>query len=572
MSQAEGVVKFIRGAAGAGAGDVPDSELVQRFASANDEAAFRALVARYGPVVWSVCRRLVRNHHDAEDAFQATLLVFARKAGGLHSGAAIGGWLYAVAYRVASRVRSARRAEATEAEPAGGPPGGALDELTVREAEAALHEELARLPEKYRGPLLLCCVEGLSRDEAATRLGWSVNRVKHGLERGRELLRSRLARRGIALGVPLLTGLLASPASAVPPATLKETVRYVIGTAPPATINSLANGVTRTMFVAKWKWAVVGCLALALTGGTLAAVLRDAPEAPPAVPVAKPEFALAPLAPEPKPAPVPAPEPKKEAHKLPWDVATEYLSAIVNGMPEKAKKYGDKLDDRFIKEIQTAGLKSVKLVAILVNDSRVMVVTQREFLKRRPNAEPALDHVTVTLERKDADSPWLVRENDVADEKKVLREVDDFLEGKFNFKPDPKKANEKANLKAKEPRPAWHVAEEFLQLALAEKTADALKLVVPGTISENKVGEIKKGGFTATKPVLVLLNDTRVEVAFENSLREQTEKQPGHLVLMLTRRGEGPWQVKDIDARDAKTLEPRVQLYLGGKYNTPPAK
>ncbi len=86
--------------------------------------------------------------------------------------------------------------------------------MTVREAEAALHDELARLPEKYRGPLVLCCLDGLSRDEAAARLAWPANRVKHGLERGRELLRARLARRGIALGLPLLLNLLATPARA----------------------------------------------------------------------------------------------------------------------------------------------------------------------------------------------------------------------------------------------------------------------------------------------------------------------------------------------------------------------
>ena len=124
MSQADGVARFIRGAAGAGAADVPDAELVRRFAAAGDEQAFRALVARYGPVVWAVCRRLVRNHHDAEDAFQATLLVFARKARDLRAGAAVGGWLHAVAYRVASRVRSTRRAEPADTEPADGPPGG----------------------------------------------------------------------------------------------------------------------------------------------------------------------------------------------------------------------------------------------------------------------------------------------------------------------------------------------------------------------------------------------------------------------------------------------------------------
>ncbi|QJW97884.1 hypothetical protein FTUN_5464 [Frigoriglobus tundricola] len=107
MFQAEGVARFIRGPVQAGACDgVPDAELLRRFASAGDEQAFRTLVLRYGPVVWAVCRRLTRDHHAAEDAFQATFLVFARKAGGLRTGAAVGGWLHAVAWRVASRGRA----------------------------------------------------------------------------------------------------------------------------------------------------------------------------------------------------------------------------------------------------------------------------------------------------------------------------------------------------------------------------------------------------------------------------------------------------------------------------------
>src|SRR5262249_13439058 len=156
---------------------------------------------------------------------------------------------YGVAYRVASRVRASRRAEAVESDPADSA-HSALDELTVREAEAALHEELARLPEKYRAPLVLCCLEGLSRDEAAERLGWPANRAKHGLEQGRELLRARLARRGVVLGVPLITALLAAPARAVPPELLEAAVRHATGTAPPAALSSLATGVTRTMWIA----------------------------------------------------------------------------------------------------------------------------------------------------------------------------------------------------------------------------------------------------------------------------------------------------------------------------------
>src|SRR5262245_10133467 len=106
-----GVVRFIRDAAGANADGTPDAELVRRFAAHANADAFRTLVARHGAAVWAMCRRMLGNHHDAEDAFQATFLVLARGAGGIRSGSAVAGWLCGVAARVSSRVRSAKRPE-----------------------------------------------------------------------------------------------------------------------------------------------------------------------------------------------------------------------------------------------------------------------------------------------------------------------------------------------------------------------------------------------------------------------------------------------------------------------------
>jgi RNA polymerase sigma factor (sigma-70 family) len=574
MSQAEGVAKFIRGASSACASD-PDAELVRRFVS-GDEAAFRALVSRYAPIVWAVCRRLARNHHDAEDAFQATLLVFARKAGGLRTGAAVGGWLHAVAYRVAARVRATRRAEPADVEPTAGPAGGALDELTVREAEAALHEELARLPEKYRAPLLLCCLDGLSRDEAAQRLGWSANRVKHGLEQGRELLRVRLAHRGIALGVTLFTGLVAAPARAVPPTLAETAVRLATGTAPPAAVDSLAAGVTRTMWLSKWKWPVVGCAALFLTAsGVLVSGFYAPPEVP-ALPGAKAEPVFVPAAPESK---RPAPEPKKELPREPIDIAAAYLQAVIDGKPEQAQKFGDNLNERYIKELQVAGLKQVNFALVLANNARVQVVTERAKLKRQPDAEAADGHVVVVLERPKPGGPWFVRESDVADEGKVLREIDHYLEGDYNAKkPAPPAPRDAPDPPTMDPIPGRAVASEFLKLVHSEKDADALKLCVPGGISENKLGEIRKAGFAVGIDgptfVAVLVNDSRVEVVSDRQplTLKGTEKKPGHLVLTLTKSKVGAWVVKDIDFRDEDKVEERVKLYLDGKYNVPSTK
>jgi RNA polymerase sigma factor (sigma-70 family) len=546
-----GVVRFIRGAADACAEGPPDAELVRRFAAHSDEQAFRLLVARHAAVVWAVCRRMLRNHHDAEDAFQATFLVFARGAGGIRNENAVGGWLCGVAGRVASRVRLRPRPEPTAVEPADGHPDGALGDLTVREAEAILYEELARLPEKYRDAVVLCCLEGLSRDEAATRLGWSENRVKNCLEQGRERLRSRLSRRGIALGVPLLTTLLAPPASAAPPV-------LAPATEPPAAISTLANGVTRTMWIAKWKWAAAACAALVLTAGvTVAAVLSQQQPEPR---TARPELNLVPVV-------ASAPEPKKEAAKEPWEIATAYLQHIIDGKPEQALKLADakKITDRKLKEMQTAGLKRVKIAMLLLNNGQVHVITERQPLVRRPGAKAEDAHAVVTLERDKPDAPWIVRDNDVADVGAIWREVDDYLEGKFNFaqaaKLNPVKESEP-------PKVSWNVATEFLRLAHAEKTEDALKLTVPGTISENKLGELQKAGIGASNPVVVLINDTRMEVAYDGPYEEKGESR--HVVIMLTKSKDGAWRVKDVDGRDEKKLEERVRIYLTGAYDEKP--
>src|SRR5262249_33682846 len=153
-----------------------------------DGAAFAALVSRHGPMVLGVCRRALNNAHDAEDAFQATFLLLARKGESVRSPELVASWLYGAAHRISlkSRRTAARRRAREEAavpreQPA--PEAG----LTLREAQEALDAELARLPEQYRAPLVLCGLEGLARDEAAERLGWTTALVKSRLEQAREL-------------------------------------------------------------------------------------------------------------------------------------------------------------------------------------------------------------------------------------------------------------------------------------------------------------------------------------------------------------------------------------------------
>ncbi len=183
-------------------GEWSDGELLDRFVARDDEtrsAAFEVLVHRHGPMVLDVCRNVLRNDHEAEDAFQATFLILARQARSIHQRASVGSWLFGVATRVASRARvdSARRRarEGAFAQAVATRAPTNCDEA----AKVALHEEIARLSEKYREPVVLCCLEGMSYKAAAERLGCPVGTVSVRLMRAREKLRARLVRRGEAV-------------------------------------------------------------------------------------------------------------------------------------------------------------------------------------------------------------------------------------------------------------------------------------------------------------------------------------------------------------------------------------
>lgn len=150
--------------------NLADAELLRRFIDERDEAAFAALVDRHGPMVLSACRRVLRNDQDAEDVLQGTYLVLARRANSIRRFNSVGSWLYGVAYRLALKMRAKNIRQRRQEEMAGNRTR-ADDEVTSNEVSAILDEELQRLPEKYRVPLLLCCLEGKSRDEAAVELG-----------------------------------------------------------------------------------------------------------------------------------------------------------------------------------------------------------------------------------------------------------------------------------------------------------------------------------------------------------------------------------------------------------------
>src|SRR5260370_11266732 len=177
-----------------------DRELLRRFVDAHDETAFATLMHRHGPMVLSACQRVLHRTQDAEDACQATFLVLARKAASQRWQESVANWLYGVARRLALKARSAaaRRHVIEHGKPPR-PPVDPLADITARELQTALDEELIRLPEKYRAPILLCCLEGHARDEAAQQLGWPLPILKSRLEQAREMLGRRLTRRGVTL-------------------------------------------------------------------------------------------------------------------------------------------------------------------------------------------------------------------------------------------------------------------------------------------------------------------------------------------------------------------------------------
>ncbi|MCI0700749.1 MAG: sigma-70 family RNA polymerase sigma factor, partial [Planctomycetia bacterium] len=264
--------------------EAADGELVRRFTDTHDESAFAELVRRHGSMVLATCRRILHpDIHTADDAFQTTFLVLATKATAVHPPERVGAWLHGVAVHVAKKAKSWVRKIAPSA------PSN-LDKVPAKlietdsdaaELRAKLDEVLAGLPFKYRAAIVLCDLEGRSRAEAASVLGWSEGTLSGRLARARKLLADRLARRGVTLSLAVGTGVLlpASAALATVPASLAaSTIRTATlvttgfavgataGEAIPASVASLAKGVP-TMQSATFKLLAAGLAVVAIALG-----------------------------------------------------------------------------------------------------------------------------------------------------------------------------------------------------------------------------------------------------------------------------------------------------------------
>jgi len=261
-----------------------DAQLLERFVSRRDEtaeSAFESLVLRHGPMVFDICLKILGNVHDAQDAFQATFLILATKARSIIRQGSVGSWLHGVALRVARRARSdAAKRKVHERE---------LAEMTIGEAGPntlenchdieVLHEEVERLPRKYREAVVLCYLEGMSLDAAAGQLGCPIGTIGVRLMRARERLKVRLSRRGMSVPAGLLVAghSVRSASAALPAALVGSTVKAAIGNATGAIVSlaaaRLSSEVLRSMFMIKLAKISAGLLVAMVAVGSFGGIL-----------------------------------------------------------------------------------------------------------------------------------------------------------------------------------------------------------------------------------------------------------------------------------------------------------
>ncbi len=264
-------------------GELTDGQLLERFATDPDEVAelaFSALVERYGALVWRVCLAILRDEHDAEDAFQATFLVLVRRARSLWVRDSLGPWLHQVACRTASCLRAtAIRRRTHEQRRAERDSARSVEAGTPRDPDrdAAVHEEVNRLPEKYRAPIVLCDLEGRTHQEAARFLGWPIGTVKSRQSQGRARLRNRLTRRGLGLAVAgvVVASLRQSVNAAIPKELSRSTVnaamqqagRLLTGFVVSAQALALTQRVLRATLWIRLRFLAVVALAVGVASG-----------------------------------------------------------------------------------------------------------------------------------------------------------------------------------------------------------------------------------------------------------------------------------------------------------------
>lgn len=386
------VARKLQRAIGADAGE-PDDALLSRFAERGDESAFELLVSRHAGFVQRVCYSVLRDRHAAEDACQATFLVLARKAAGLR-GATVTGWLYKVARRIAVKYATSRRATSELQSDAPAPP---VSEEPDADTARAVHEEIDRLPERYRVPVVACLIEGLTYAEAAARLGWPLGTVAGRLSRAKELLEQRLTARGLGATAALAALALPTGAEAVSPAVL-----VALSTA----LEALAAGrvadlspVVRSMYQGEMKTMFATRLLTALTASMVLGAAM---------------VAAAQLNERNKAEPVPKPNAPAELIVGKWSGTGEKTAVLPPDKKGPAKEYAEKLTVEFgkdgtyrlvsagIPELKRAGKTVVgtyKFVSGTEIEIAIKLAAPKVVLRPGGDVNNAADYETIDVER-----------------------------------------------------------------------------------------------------------------------------------------------------------------------------
>jgi RNA polymerase sigma factor (sigma-70 family) len=272
------VIHYLRSTLVPDAGELTDGQLLECFVSRREPAALEALVRRHGPMVWGVCRRILQNHHDAEDAFQATFLVLVRKAASIRSRAKVANWLYGVAHQTALKARATRaRRQTRETQVQDMPEPAVVEQDAWSDLQAVLDQELSRLPEKYRTVIVLCGLEGKTCKEAARQLTVAQGTVASRLARARVMLGKRLARHGLTVSGGTVAAVLSEKAASasVPTAVMNATIQAVTVVAAgqatatglvSAKVAALTEGVMKGMLLTRLKAAAALVVVLVITG------------------------------------------------------------------------------------------------------------------------------------------------------------------------------------------------------------------------------------------------------------------------------------------------------------------
>jgi RNA polymerase sigma factor (sigma-70 family) len=384
---------------------VGEGALLERFVADRDEAAFEALVARHGPMVLGVCRRVLDDPGDIDDAFQATFLVLVKKAGQLRDRDLLSNWLYGVAHRVAVRARANRYRLRTRERP-GGMEAALSNEPRedCTELRAVLDDELARLPGWLRETVVLCDLEGLPQEEVARRLGCAVGTIKSRLSRARDQLRGRLSRRGVTPALVAGGALVGvHNASAAIPETLgRLTIRaareLAAGMTANATAVALAEGVAKELTMAKIRLMAGAVLLMGLVAaGTFTIAARPQKDDPPRAIVPALE-------------PLPDAAIVRKALKEWWDgiKTLEFRDVTCN-------IYGDSLpilegEHRLVEVVLGEGNKRSVTHGTLLNDGKVRVVQEKRdngttqfYLLSNAENPDRITSVTITDQRNTRD-------------------------------------------------------------------------------------------------------------------------------------------------------------------------